>query len=107
MHMRTLRLFLLAQQKEELCCSETVVEAFAWLRWEKIYHYLKLKKNALFLRYSRRRFGTRVQLHLLSSTSIRTTLTQCHGALITPQLSLLVSTSLICFMSLSSTRMSF
>ena len=30
-NIRTLRLFLLAQQKEELCCSETVVEAFAWL----------------------------------------------------------------------------
>ena len=40
------------------------VEAFAWLLWKKSYDYLKLKKNALFLRYSRRRFGTRAQLHL-------------------------------------------
>ena len=64
----------------------------------------KVEENALFLRYPRRRFGTRAQLHLLSSTSIRTTLTQCHGTLITPQLPLLVSTSLIFFMSLSSSR---
>ena len=38
-NMGTLRLFLLAQQKEELCCSETVVEAFTWLLWEKSYDY--------------------------------------------------------------------
>ena len=30
-NIRTLRLFLVAQQEEELCCSETVVEACAWL----------------------------------------------------------------------------
>ena len=41
--------------------------------------------------------------HLLFSTSIRTTLIQCHGTLITLQLSLLVSTSLI-FILLNSTR---
>ena len=50
---RTLRLFLLAQWKEELRCSETVVESFAWLLWEKSHDYLRLKKNALLLRYSR------------------------------------------------------
>ena len=38
---------------------------------------------------------TRPPLHLLFSTSIRTTLNQCHGTLITLQLSLLFSTSLI------------
>ena len=30
-NIRTLRLLSVAQQEEELCCSEKVVEAFAWL----------------------------------------------------------------------------
>ena len=61
---RTLRLFLLAQQKEELCCCETVVEAFTCLLWEKSYTYLRLKKNALLLWYSRRQLGTRAHTSL-------------------------------------------
>ena len=46
--MRTFRLFLLAQQKEELCCSETVVEAFIGCserRVTRIYTVLELLQS--------------------------------------------------------------